>query len=108
MLLSCITQHFRISKINPHDTHALADKRVQDQGGTSQIVDHVPLTLLRVFHLLKLANLPLYMLPLTVPTNLKRLSINSFKKRFKNHLLKCHSPEFPIKFHFVVRSIIVF
>ena len=27
----------------------------------------------------------------TVPTNLKRLSINNFKKRYKNHLLKCQS-----------------
>ena len=27
----------------------------------------------------------------TVPTNLKRLSINGFKKRYKNHLLKCQS-----------------
>ena len=26
-----------------------------------------------------------------VPTNLKRLSINDFKKRYKNHLLKCQS-----------------
>ena len=25
----------------------------------------------------------------TVPTNLKRLSITNFKKRYKNHLLKC-------------------
>ena len=36
---------------NPHDTQAVAVKRVQDQGGTSQIVGHVPLTLSRVFHL---------------------------------------------------------
>ena len=36
---------------NPHDTHAVAVKRVQDQGGTSQIVGHVPLTLSHVFHL---------------------------------------------------------
>ena len=42
VLLCCTTQHFRISKINAHDTHALAAKRVQDQGGTSQIVDPVP------------------------------------------------------------------
>ena len=27
----------------------------------------------------------------TVPTNLTRLSINNFKKRYKNHLLKCQS-----------------
>ena len=27
----------------------------------------------------------------TVPTNLKRLSINNFKKHYKNHLLKCQS-----------------
>ena len=27
----------------------------------------------------------------TVPTNLKRLSISSFKKRYKDHLLKCQS-----------------
>ena len=27
----------------------------------------------------------------TVPTNLKRFSINDFKKRYKNHLLKCLS-----------------
>ena len=36
---------------NPHDTHAVAVKRVQDQGGMQQIVGHVPLTLSRVFHL---------------------------------------------------------
>ena len=36
---------------NPHDTHAVAVKRVQDQGGTLQIMGHVPLTLSRVFHL---------------------------------------------------------
>ena len=36
---------------NPQDTHPVAVKRVQDQGGTSQIVGHVPLTLSRVFHL---------------------------------------------------------
>ena len=34
---------------NPHDTHAVAVKRVQDQGGTLQIMGHVPLTLSRVF-----------------------------------------------------------
>ena len=33
---------------NPHDTHAVA---VQDQGGTSQIMGHVPFTLSYVFHL---------------------------------------------------------
>ena len=27
----------------------------------------------------------------TVPTNLKRLSINNFKKHYKNHILKCQS-----------------
>ena len=39
---------------NPHDTHAVAVKRVQDQEGTEgtlQTVGHVPLTLSRVFHL---------------------------------------------------------
>ena len=36
---------------NPHDTHAVAVKRVQDQGGTLQIMGHVPLTLSPVFHL---------------------------------------------------------
>ena len=36
---------------NPHNTHAVAVKRVQDQGGMPQIVGHVPLTLSRVFHL---------------------------------------------------------
>ena len=36
---------------NPHDTHAVAVKQVQDQGGMPQIVGHVPLTLSRVFHL---------------------------------------------------------
>ena len=36
---------------NPHDTHAVAVKGVQDQDGTLQIVSHVPLTLSRVFHL---------------------------------------------------------
>ena len=36
---------------DPHDTHAVAVKRVQDQGGMQQIVGHVPLTLSRVFHL---------------------------------------------------------
>ena len=34
---------------NPHDTHAVAVKRVQDQGGTLQIMGHVPLTLSHVF-----------------------------------------------------------
>ena len=43
-----LTQH---EPNTPHDTHAVAVKRVQDQGGTSQIVGHVPLTLSRVFHL---------------------------------------------------------
>ena len=36
---------------NPHDTNAVAVKRIQDQGGTLQIVGHVPLTLSSVFHL---------------------------------------------------------
>ena len=36
---------------NPHDTNAVAVKRIQDQGGTLQIVGHVPLTLSPVFHL---------------------------------------------------------
>ena len=36
---------------NPHDTNGVAVKRIQDQGGTSQIVGHVLLTLSRVFHL---------------------------------------------------------
>ena len=36
---------------NPHDNNAVAVKRIQDQGGTLQIVGHVPLTLSRVFHL---------------------------------------------------------
>ena len=36
---------------NPHDTNAVAVKRIQDQGGTLQIVGHVPLTLSRVFQL---------------------------------------------------------
>ena len=45
----CIfTQH---EPDNTHDTHAVAVKRVQDQGGMPQIVGHVPLTLSRVFHL---------------------------------------------------------
>ena len=45
----CIfTQH---KPDNPHETHAVAVKRVQDQGGMPQIVGHVPLTLSRVFHL---------------------------------------------------------
>ena len=45
----CIfTQH---ETDNPHDAHAVAVKRVQDQGGMPQIVGHVPLTLSRVFHL---------------------------------------------------------
>ena len=45
----CIfTQH---KPDNPHNTHAVAVKRVQDQGGMLQIVGHVPLTLSRVFHL---------------------------------------------------------
>ena len=34
---------------NPHDTNAVAVKRIQDQGGTLQIVGHVPLTLSHVF-----------------------------------------------------------
>ena len=39
----CIfTQH---KPDNPHNTHAVAVKRVQDQGGMLQIVGHVPLTL---------------------------------------------------------------
>ena len=45
----CIfTQH---KPDNPHNTHAVAVKRVQDQGGMLQIVGHVPLTLSCVFHL---------------------------------------------------------
>jgi len=36
---------------NRHDTHAVAIKRVQDQGAMQQVVGHVPLTLSRVFHL---------------------------------------------------------
>lgn len=37
---------------NPHDTHAVTIKQVQDQGGTLQIMGHVALTLSCVFHLL--------------------------------------------------------
>ena len=47
-VLCIFTQH---EPDNPHDTHAVAVKRVQDQGGMPQIVGHVPLTLSRVFHL---------------------------------------------------------
>ena len=36
---------------NPHDAHAVAVKRVQGQEGKQEIVGHVPLSLLRVFHL---------------------------------------------------------
>ena len=52
LVLCCTSQRFRNSNINPHHTHAVAVKQDQDQGGTSQIVGHVPsLTLSRVFHL---------------------------------------------------------
>ena len=43
----------------------------------------------------------------TTPTNWKQLSTNSFKKRYKYHLLQCQSL-FWTKIHFVVISNIVF
>jgi len=44
----CITQH---EPDNSHNIHAVANKTVQDQVGTSQIMGHVPLTLSHVFDL---------------------------------------------------------
>ena len=37
---------------NPHDTHAIAVKRVQGQKGKQEIMGHVPLTLSCVYYLI--------------------------------------------------------